>query len=202
MQYKFLFFICVYIIYISTIIHAADKQYFPNLPVGEYKLKFKAAYVCNASADYKIGFYLHLTKVSPTKTMLVGNITGRIVFDDSLTLHVNMAVMDKIGGWKDNAYIFSKDKACSTLKYFLGKQWPVLMDSLNMNDHNCPIKIRTDPMKGFDLTLIEDSNFPKQFFYGTYKFKLSYVDVKNQLVGCVVFVVEIIRPWEVQYRFQ
>lgn len=49
---------------------------------------------------------------------------------------------------------------------------------------------------GADTSLIEkDSEFPKQFFYGTYKFHTKFLKNKD-MYGCFVLIVEIKRPWE------
>jgi len=39
------------------------------------------------------------------------------------------------------------------------------------------------------------SNFPKKFFYGTYKMRLYY-EKDNIVYGCITFVIEVKRPWE------
>jgi len=51
--------------------------------------------------------------------------------------------------------------------------------------------------KGYDLSAMPmRSNFPKTMFYGSYKARLSFVDKNNRRRGCVIFIVDIIRPWE------
>lgn len=43
---------------------------------------------------------------------------------------------------------------------------------------------------------IEQTNIPKMLFYELYKAK--YIVSKNKnIVGCVIFVIEIKRPWEI-----
>jgi len=39
------------------------------------------------------------------------------------------------------------------------------------------------------------ANLPKQFFYGTYKFRFQLTRNKA-IYGCAVSVVEVKRPWE------
>lgn len=48
---------------------------------------------------------------------------------------------------------------------------------------------------GTDTALIMESNFPKTFFYGTYK--IHFILSKNGTrQGCFTLLVEIKRPWE------
>jgi len=54
-------------------------------------------------------------------------------------MHLNMAVKDSIGGWKDNAYIYSSPRACTTLKTMTGVQWQLSLKKFGVNDPNCPI---------------------------------------------------------------
>lgn len=49
---------------------------------------------------------------------------------------------------------------------------------------------------GADLSLlIKYGNFPKVVFYGLYKFRQSFL-MNKELRGCVLAVVNIRRPWE------
>lgn len=50
-----------------------------------------------------------------------------------------MAGKDSIGGWKDNAMVFQKLKACSSLKQLLGAVWTQIMDSVGIYNATCPI---------------------------------------------------------------
>ncbi|XP_050436990.1 uncharacterized protein LOC126843473 [Adelges cooleyi] len=177
-----------------------QRTYFPNLPVGEYKIKIKGAFICNESVNYPIRFKLHTSRVTKTKTVLTGNISMRIPFDDNLDLHLNMAVLDKIGGWKDNAFVYRKPKACTNLKNLMGNVWVNFINSFNRTQASCPLPVGTFIMHGFDLALLENMNFPKQFFYGTYKLKVFYTDPSDVLVGCVIIVIEYVRPWEYNYN--
>ncbi|XP_050441204.1 uncharacterized protein LOC126846104 [Adelges cooleyi] len=157
----------------------------PNLPVGEYKLKYKAAHACNETANYLIDHKLYLYRVSQNRTELRGNITLKIPFDDTLFFDINMAVLSKIGGWKDNAYVYRTGKACSTLNFFMGPTWDEYMGLYVMH--------------GFDLSEVYRWRFPKEFFYGTYKFRLAYTDSKDVVVGCLYVIVDVLRPWEDSY---
>jgi len=46
---------------------------------------------------------------------------------------------------------------------------------------------------GFDLSFFEKSNFPRSFFYGTYKFRIFYSKA-NEIFGCQLYIVDIKRP--------
>jgi len=37
---------------------------------------------------------------------------------------------------------------------------------------------------------------PKVFFYGSYKVRIYFTDTHGKIQGCVVFVIDIKRPWE------
>ncbi|XP_050530414.1 uncharacterized protein LOC126899487 [Daktulosphaira vitifoliae] len=163
----------------------------PNLPAGKYKLKFKAAFSCNKSIDYLINIDFHLSKASPTITLLTGTATFKIPFDDSLYYNINMAIWSKIGGWKDNAFVYKNKGACSMLKFFFGNTWKHLVQA-----EDCPVQAGTYHLKGYDLSLISQANFPKEFFYGTYKYKLFYTDDKFVEVGCFFIIFDLLRPWE------
>jgi len=51
-----------------------------------------------------------------------------------------MAVKDAIGGWKYNAFIYKSHKACSTLKFFFGGAWAPFLNSLGIENLNCPLR--------------------------------------------------------------
>lgn len=42
---------------------------------------------------------------------------------------------------------------------------------------------------------IEKTNIPEVFFYGSYKAKYT-VTKDKKIIGCIIFVVDIKRPWE------
>jgi len=48
---------------------------------------------------------------------------------------------------------------------------------------------------GADTGLFYKANFPKSFFYGTYKFRYYYTK-NNEVYGCFIIVIELKRPWE------
>jgi len=45
------------------------------------------------------------------------------------------------------------------------------------------------------MAMLSASNLPKQFFYGTYKFRFSY-SKNNETYGCFISVIDIKRLWE------
>jgi len=49
---------------------------------------------------------------------------------------------------------------------------------------------------GYDTALLEDNNFPKVYFYGKYKYVAKVKTKDNKLIGCAVYEVEALRPWE------
>ncbi|CAH1714090.1 unnamed protein product [Aphis gossypii] len=106
-----------------------------------------------------------------------------------------MAGKDSIGGWKDNAMVFQKLKACSSLKQFLGAVWTQIMDSVGIYNATCPIPMGFYKLSGLDTAVFASANFSKKYFYGSYKFRFSFTK-NNEVYGCFVIVVELRRPWE------
>ncbi|XP_050547588.1 uncharacterized protein LOC126909214 [Daktulosphaira vitifoliae] len=180
-----------------------ERNLFPNLPVGEFRFKFKVAFKCNTSTNYKIDLNLHQSKVSKNKILLVGNIDLQIPFDDLLSADVNVAVMDKIGGWKDNAFIYNTKNACSTIKSKWNEGWIVFIKSSNISDNSCPIKANNYVVSNLDVdeffVKLQKTNIfvPKTFFYGSYKLRLAIKSTgSSAIVGCLIIIVDIVRPWE------
>ncbi|XP_050533135.1 uncharacterized protein LOC126901049 [Daktulosphaira vitifoliae] len=166
----------------------------PNLSVGKYKLKFKAVSICNETYDYPLKFKYYLSKVSTSKVLLMGNITLKIPFDDNLIIGMNLAVWSKIGGWKDNAYIYQNKEACSSLKFLMGKVWNEYIEKHHFTD--CPIQSGFYKSSGFDLSFLDQANIPKEFFYGIYKYKIYFSNEKNDQVGCFYIIFDLLRLWE------
>ncbi|XP_050535211.1 uncharacterized protein LOC126902213 [Daktulosphaira vitifoliae] len=191
-------FIIIFVAFIMTIKNIRNEQLFrPNLPAGEYKLKIIAAFNCNTSKNYLIDINLHVSKVSNTKVILTGNINYTVPFDDSLNSNINMAVFNKIGGWTNNAFVYTTKKACSTTKFMLRDGWKLTLDSMNISNYNCPIKpgkyemTRLDPHELFQKILRA-----KDFFYGTYKVQYFITNNKNIEIGCLIVILDILRLWE------
>ncbi|XP_026819170.1 uncharacterized protein LOC113557823 [Rhopalosiphum maidis] len=49
---------------------------------------------------------------------------------------------------------------------------------------------------GLDLKELSDHNFPKVYFYGKYKATIKIKNVGNEVIGCSVMEISLIRPWE------
>lgn len=58
---------------------------------GEFKIIFKTLLPCETSAntDFNIQYNFFIDKSSGNLTILYGNVTYRIPFDDSLTVSIN-----------------------------------------------------------------------------------------------------------------
>jgi len=50
-------------------------------------------------------------------------------------------------------------------------------------------------LSGLDTAIFSSANFPKTFFFGSYKFRLFYTK-NNEVYGCFILVLELKRPWE------
>lgn len=48
-----------------------------------------------------------------------------------------------------------------------------------------------------DTEILNDSNLPKEFFYGTYRARF-YFSKQNEIYGCFIMIIEIKRPWEME----
>ncbi|KAL5232687.1 hypothetical protein ACI65C_000097 [Semiaphis heraclei] len=128
------------IVFVIVVDSDTSKRLFlPQLPIGEYRIKFLGILRC--SSNNKIQFNYYLSKTSTNTTEFKGNITYLEPFDDSLSIELNLAVKDSIGGWKDNAHIFKSPKACSSMKNYLGNSWNSIMEHLGFHNASCPIPV-------------------------------------------------------------
>jgi len=50
---------------------------------------------------------------------------------------------------------------------------------------------------GIDTDTFMNTNFPKSFFYGTYKFRVTYTK-NNEVYTCFIIVLEVKRTWETE----
>ncbi|XP_050439040.1 uncharacterized protein LOC126844703 [Adelges cooleyi] len=165
--------------------------------MGEYKTNLKAVFPCESTEKHKLQYNTYLSKKSATGFELVGNITYLIPFDDSLTLNINMAKRGSIGGWVDNAHVYTTTKACSKMKELFENVWQLYVKGFHFSDMDCPIKPGVYVSSGIDLGQLTDTNFPKVFFYGEYKMVLTFPSSNNvEKLGCSVLVLDILRPWE------
>ncbi|XP_025198741.1 uncharacterized protein LOC112597045 [Melanaphis sacchari] len=190
----FLINLIVFVIVVNS--DTGKRLSLPQLPFGKYRLNFLAITRCDiVQTNNKIKYELYLSKKSANTTEIKGNVTNYVPFDDTLDLEFNLAVKDSIGGWKENAFVYKTPKACSSLKKFLGRAWTPVMASSGTYNATCPFAVGYYPVVGADTSVFMDSNFPKSFFYGTYKFRVIY-SKKNEVYNCFTLIVEIKRPWE------
>ncbi|XP_060840905.1 LOW QUALITY PROTEIN: uncharacterized protein LOC132921741 [Rhopalosiphum padi] len=189
---------CLVISLIVFLIFANSDSYkplfLPNLPFGEYRINYLGLVRC-VSIPNKIAFNLYLSKKTANTTEIKGNITNYIPFDDSFNFEFNMAIKDSIGGWKDNALLYKRPKACSSLKMFLGNVWAPIMESAGILNATCPIPVGFYKVSGIDTANFASSNVPKTFFYGVYKFRFFFTK-KQEVYGCFILIIELKRSWE------
>ncbi|VVC45441.1 Hypothetical protein CINCED_3A021303 [Cinara cedri] len=187
------------LIFVPCIISKSTLNGFlPNLPVGEYKAYARAFIKCKPTGGNLIDFNLYLYKVSVNSSELRGNITVKKPFDDSFGVNFSFAVKDSIGGWKENAYFFQIDKACTKAIYLLGSAASTFANNFSLNA-TCPFPVGVHVSKGLDFTKVfSQANIPKQFFYGTYKYRIEIIDNKKKQVGCGIIIMDIKRPWETE----
>ncbi|XP_029348520.1 uncharacterized protein LOC100572060 [Acyrthosiphon pisum] len=176
----------------------SKNQFMPNLPLGEYRLVINKVYPCESTKNHPLKFNWYLSKKTSSITELKGNITSSIPFDDTLTLDVNFASWGSTGGWIPNSNMIITKKACSNIKMLAGNTWFTLIKGFKIPSDSCPIPVGTYITSGIDMKKIEDTNFNKVYFYGKYKLMIRYKNFKNEVVGCVVVEINLIRPWETQ----
>ncbi|XP_060849847.1 uncharacterized protein LOC132928916 [Rhopalosiphum padi] len=186
----------VYIVLVGLCLMAKPQiNFFPNLPLGEYRIIFLAIYPCESTKDQILGWNLYFSKKSQNTTEMKGNLTFKESFDDSSKLDINLSSWSLIGGWKKNSYVYLTDNACSKLKYVMGNVWFSATSSFNISNH-CPLPRGTYTTKGLDIKYLQDHNFPKVYYYGKYKGVISIKNKKNKLLGCVALEFNLVRPWE------
>eukprot|EP00102_Acyrthosiphon_pisum_P022430 XP_016659640.1 PREDICTED: uncharacterized protein LOC107883668 [Acyrthosiphon pisum] len=185
------------VVFVTVVISDTGKPLFlPQLPVGKYRLNFLAMMRCTSvPSNNKNQFNFYLSKKTANTSEIKGNVTHLEPFDDSLNLEFDFSIKDSIGGWKDNALSYKTPKACSSLKMLLGRAWTPLMDGLGVYNATCPISAGFYKGPGINTAVFELTNFPKTFFYGTYRVT-SYYTKHKEVCGCYIAVVEVKRPWE------
>ncbi|XP_060872089.1 uncharacterized protein LOC132946224 [Metopolophium dirhodum] len=188
-------YICIGFIFVSN----AQSLFRPNLPLGKYRMVFNAIRQCEDSKHLPMQVHLYLNKKSSNITELRGNFTvGGVIFDDSLVFDGNAASWGSTGGWKTNSIVYVATNACSKAKFLLGNAWYTFQKAFNIPSGDCPVPMGTySTSTGYDTALLEDSNFPKVYFYGKYKYVGKVKTKDNKLLGCVAYEVELLRPWEV-----
>ncbi|CAH1720400.1 unnamed protein product [Aphis gossypii] len=164
---------------------------FSTSPIGPYKLVMKQLYSCNPTKNNKIQHNWYLSHRDNT-TFILGNTTGDIPFDDTLSFEVKMALRDSHGRWQENSFMQKWTKACTFIKYIAGKAWPEISFGLGFNTTKCPIPANFYDAPGMDISIIKNTNVPKSFLYGTYKFNVYYTR-QNEIYGCQICILEIKR---------
>ncbi|VVC45440.1 Hypothetical protein CINCED_3A002932 [Cinara cedri] len=179
------------LIFVPCIISKSTLNGFlPNLPVGEYKVYARAFIKCKPTEGNLIEANLYMYKISVNSSEIRGNITFKKPIDDSYNMDINFAVKDSIGGWKENAYFFQIDKACTKAIYYLGSAVSTVANNFSFNA-TCPIPVGVYVSKGLDFTQVfSQANIPKQFFYGTYKYRIDIIDNKKKQVGCGIIIMD------------
>ncbi|XP_050060194.1 uncharacterized protein LOC114130653 isoform X2 [Aphis gossypii] len=170
---------------------------FDDSLIGEYRIVAAAIYQCaDEPKNLPLKANLYLSKKSSNTTEVRGNCSLKIPFDDSLTIDINVASWSLTGGWKPNSLIYVTNNACSKAKSILGNSWFSIIKSFNSPFVNCPIPKGVYSSSGYDVTLINDNNFPKVYFYGKYKVVGKVKNKNNTIVGCLTAEGSLLRPWE------
>ncbi|CAH1738761.1 unnamed protein product [Aphis gossypii] len=186
-----------YVILGVLAISKALTTFMPNLPLGEYRILASAVNQCeDQPKNLPLKANLYLSKKSSNTTEVRGNLSLEILFDDSLTIDINVASWSLTGGWKPNSLIYVTNNACSKAKSILGNSWFSIIKSFNSPFVNCPIPKGVYSSSGYDVTLINDNNFPKVYFYGKYKVVGKVKNKNNTIVGCLTAEGSLLRPWE------
>ncbi|XP_022161642.1 uncharacterized protein LOC111027548 [Myzus persicae] len=157
-------------------------------PVGPYQLVIRQVYNCNPTKNNTIQHYTYISHRANT-TWLLGNSTLEAPLDDTLFLEIKLAVKDSLGNWKENVLSHKIPNACTSIKRLLGSVWTVYMNGSGSKNTKCPILPGIYTYPGIDTSIFKDSNLPKTFFYGTFKFYVYYTR-KNEIYGCQVFIIE------------
>uniref|UniRef100_A0A2S2NV99 Uncharacterized protein n=1 Tax=Schizaphis graminum TaxID=13262 RepID=A0A2S2NV99_SCHGA len=133
-----IFIICIQVIFTISSASSADFKLFSSSPIGPYHMVFKQVYICNPEHHYKIRTNWHLSH-GDNKTMLIGNTTLEVPFDDNLSLEMKMAYKDSSGSWRENAFMHTALNACTSIKLLLGSVWTTFVNGLGSQNTNCPI---------------------------------------------------------------
>ncbi|XP_027842577.2 uncharacterized protein LOC126550058 [Aphis gossypii] len=191
-NYNFFMFIKLLIIIIICSESTAKNKNGLTSPVGPYQLVFKQIYNCEMKQNSKLKLDAYLSHTG-NSTLILGKSTLKVPFDDTLFLEMRLAFKDSFGQWKENHFVYKSPKACSTLKEIFGNAWTAFTIGSGFPSTNCPIRPGIYDAPGFDPSVLKDSNAPKVFLYGTYKFHL-YFTKNNEVLGCEAYILEFKRP--------
>ncbi|CAH1720398.1 unnamed protein product [Aphis gossypii] len=175
----------------SDFVKSASVNILSTSPIGPYKIVMKQLYSCNPTKNNKIQHNWYLSHRDNT-TFILGNTTGDIPFDDTLSFEVKMALRDSHGRWQENSFMQKWTKACTFIKYIAGKAWPEISFGLGFNTTKCPIPANFYYAPGMDISIIKKTNVPKSFLYGTYKLNVYYTR-QNEIYGCQNYILEVKR---------
>ncbi|XP_065216068.1 uncharacterized protein LOC135842505 [Planococcus citri] len=172
-------------------------QSYHRATMGEYFIDWK---VIGACPQEKRGTDEILTDVRVTKrnrkAEVIGNVTYKIPFDDTISAKFNFAVLGSNLAWLPNAYSLTFPKACSGFSNMMGPIWIDLLKHMKMST-KCPTPKGVYIMSGYDVdSLLRNSAFPKQFIYGRYKITIEFLNNKNALLGCSYFIVDVLPLWQ------
>uniref|UniRef100_A0A2S2PSU7 MD-2-related lipid-recognition domain-containing protein n=1 Tax=Schizaphis graminum TaxID=13262 RepID=A0A2S2PSU7_SCHGA len=170
-------------------------SFMPNLPLGEYRMIYEKIYPCESKS--LIHYNIYLNKKSLSESEVKGNYTFLVPLDDTLTIDLNAASWGSIGGWKPNSMVYITKNACSNARKLLGNAWNKILKAFNFPNTSCPVVTGTYyTTTGLDLKELSDNNLPKVYFYGKYKATIKIKNVGNEVIGCSVMEISLIRPWE------
>ncbi|XP_050057022.1 uncharacterized protein LOC114131125 [Aphis gossypii] len=174
----------------------SQDRFMPNLPMGEYRTVFEKIHLCESIKNQSLLANFYFDKKTSSETVLRGNLTFLIPFDDTLTIDLNLESWGSTGGWIPNSNVYVTKKACSTLKKLGGNAWYTAMKGFNIPSTTCPISVGEYITSGLDLKKFEDHGFPKIYFYGKYKLVFKIKTTENKIVACVYLEISLLRPWE------
>ncbi|CAI6344630.1 unnamed protein product [Macrosiphum euphorbiae] len=171
---------------------SANSKPLLSSPIGPYKFLVKQVFNCNPTQDNKIQHNYYISHRANSK-MLLGNTTIDVLFDDTFFLEMNMALKDSFGKWKENVFMHTTPNACSSIKKLIGNAANAFMHGFGLKNLNCPIPPGVYIGNGINESELKETNVPKTFFYGTYKFHVQY-SRNNEKFGCQVYIIEFKRP--------
>eukprot|EP00102_Acyrthosiphon_pisum_P026891 XP_016664101.1 PREDICTED: uncharacterized protein LOC107885128 [Acyrthosiphon pisum] len=187
------------VVFVTVVISNTRKPLIlPQLPAGKYRLNVLAMIRCSSLSvvtNNKMKFELYVSKKSANTTEILGNVTLLVPFDDSFNLEFDFAIKDSIGGWKENAYLYKSPNAYTMIKMFLGGAWTKITNGIGIYNATYPIPAGFYKGSGINTADLMLTNFPKTFFYGTYRMS-CYITKNHETYGCAKIIVEVKRPWE------
>ncbi|XP_050528737.1 uncharacterized protein LOC126898574 isoform X3 [Daktulosphaira vitifoliae] len=196
-MYKYVTFCLLFIV---NFIIASDLQsvFRPNLPAGEFKVKYNSIYSCGSSEKNLLQWNVFFSKRTPIITDLKGNLTYLVPFDNSIMFTINFAVKGTNNAWISNAHIVPFKKACETSKLVYGANaWGEFLTAFKIPKPGCPISPGVYESSGFNMNSLTNLRYlPKAFFYGIYKLNITFISASDTFLGCIILCLDVVRPWE------